>query len=145
MSVPVEELIARYVEPEPNSGCWIWVGHRNSTGYGACLRDRKKVPAHRVIYERYRGPIPAELEADHKCRNRPCVNPDHIEPVTRRENVRRGVSPASRHMAQTHCSRGHEFNATDTYYRGGPKPNRVCKWCRRIHDARRRAKNRAVA
>ena len=83
--------------PEPNSGCWLWTGARDPKGYGLCrfpLGDAVILQrAHRVVYQIERGAIPVGLEIDHLCRNPSCVNPDHLEPVTRRENTLRGNSP----------------------------------------------------
>lgn len=84
-------------------------------------------PVHQVIYEMIIGPIQQGLELDHLCRNHGCVNPAHLEPVTHKENVLRGTSPAAGHAKQTHCDRGHEFTPQNTLlYDGG---RRRCKTC----------------
>lgn len=76
----------------PSTGCWIWQRGKSSTGYGMVNHGGRVVGAHRMYYELLVGPIPNGLEIDHLCRVRACVNPDHMEPVTRAENVRRGTS-----------------------------------------------------
>lgn len=70
--------------------CWVWKGKPNEAGYGRTQKDKKTVLAHRAVYEEYKGEIPAERELDHLCRVPPCVNPEHLDPVTHLENVRRG-------------------------------------------------------
>ncbi len=75
------------IMPEPNSGCWFWLGAL-SRGYGSLKNAR----AHRVAYEMTIGPIPEGLVIDHLCRVTSCVNPDHLEAVTQAENVRRGLT-----------------------------------------------------
>jgi hypothetical protein len=71
-------------------GCWEWTaGRSGGPGYGAFSLGQRKVGAHRWSYENFVGPIPEGLELDHLCRNPGCVNPDHLEPVTRSENIRR--------------------------------------------------------
>ena len=73
-----------------SSGCWEWVGRTGKDGYGSVGAARNSRLAHRVSYEWWMGDIPDGLEIDHLCRNRACVRPDHLEPVTHMENVRRG-------------------------------------------------------
>jgi HNH endonuclease len=112
------------------SGCREWGGYRNSDGYGICARGpggRYSHLAHRRAYQMAVGPIPDGYELDHLCRNRACCNPEHLEPVTHLENVRRGLKGVSR----THCPKGHPFDEDNTYVNsnGRAKPNRLCKAC----------------
>jgi len=102
------------------AGCWNFTGPRLPRGYG---RAGSHGYAHRYFYEVHVGPIPVGLVIDHLCRNHSCVNPDHLEPVTQRENIRRGTAPTARHMASTACPNGHPYTSS-----GGA---RVCKTCRR--------------
>ena len=77
-------------ELDPETGCWVWKGWRNRDGYGAFHHGKRTVFAHRYYYAQAMGPIPYGLTIDHLCHNRACVNPAHMEVVTRRENSRRG-------------------------------------------------------
>lgn len=120
--------------------CWEWTGCVTSNGYGQ-FRDGKVVLAHRWAYEHLVGPVPEGLELDHLCRVRHCVNPDHLEPVTRAENIRRGISriaTARYWTTVTHCSKGHEFTHANTYI--NVRGVRCCKIC--IRDAQRRYKEK---
>jgi predicted transcriptional regulator len=85
----IDKIQSRYI-PEPNSGCWIWLGHIKKNGYGSLTIGEKNFQAHRLSYEAHVGKIPEDKVLDHKCKLRCCCNPDHLEPVTQRENFLRG-------------------------------------------------------
>lgn len=121
------------------SGCWEWVGGRSGNGYGAWTVGGRQRGAHCVMYERHKGPVPKGLCLDHLCRNIVCVNPDHLEAVTIRENLLRGESAQANNARKTHCKHGHEYTPENTM------PVRGGKWCRACHraaGARRRAAGR---
>lgn len=111
-------------------GCWVWTGAKAS-GYGRAFIGGKLRPAHRVTFEMYVSPIPEGLDLDHLCRNRACVNPDHLEPVTRQTNLLRGETHAARHADKTHCEAGHEFTEENTYTWAKNPTWRYCRACRR--------------
>jgi HNH endonuclease len=126
----------------PENDCMIWTASRarsrNGNGGGTFSADGKTVMAYRWAYERYRGPIPEGLVCDHLCRDPMCVNPDHIEIVTRSENNKRGLTghqkkSRNQHTHQRYCKRGHEFTAENTYTRiqQNGKPRRYCNACRK--------------
>ena len=138
----------RYAEAKPlldrledkiliDDGCWEWDGAKYGTGYGVVSWQKKNTHAHRVVYELLVGPIPEGLELDHLCRNRGCVRPDHLEPVTHAENVRRAPFTAAHFQREkTHCPHGHEYTEENIYRtkRGG----RACKACwTRVREAKR--------
>lgn len=77
---------------DASGDCWIWTGTIRDSGYGQVRANGRLQPAHRVVYEWLVSPIPEGLTIDHLCRNRPCVNPDHLEPVTLSLNVQRGAA-----------------------------------------------------
>lgn len=116
------------------SGCWIWAGYISAKGYGRMRTQsgpQQTIGAHRVAYELLVGPIPEGLTIDHLCRNRGCVNPEHLEVVTQRENTRRGKSPAGVNAQKTHCDRcGSELAQLNRRQRG-------CLPCRRIGNRKR--------
>lgn len=125
-----------------SSDCWEWTAHRDKCGYGRMCTEGKLQSAHRLAYEAAVGPIPKGLELDHLCRNRGCINPEHLEPVTHRENMLRGLAGAWQ-RATTHCPHGHEYNAENTLI--APRPNgahqRICKACNQKAMKAWRAKN----
>lgn len=117
-------------------GCWLWVG-ATTKGYGVFRDDNdRNVLAYRYSYEQLRGPIPDGLTLDHLCRVPACVNPDHLEPVTIRENILRGTGPTARNAEKTHCVHGHPFPKTSV--EAGRK--RRCLPCMRRDNAARYTK-----
>jgi hypothetical protein len=96
--------------------CWLWDGAKNSDGYGSMRIDGKTIEAHRLSYTYFNGPLVVGLEIDHLCRVRNCVNPNHLEQITKQENGYRGESPYAKKKRQTHCKHGHSFDEANTYY-----------------------------
>lgn len=119
-------------------GCWLWLAATQSTKwgeYGAFWDGEKLQRAHRVAYKLFRGELPDDLHLDHTCRNTLCVNPWHLEAVTKKVNTLRGMSPAALHARQTHCFRGHPFDVANTYWaKGRHGPQRQCRVCRALYQ-----------
>lgn len=142
----VKERLLAFVSPEPNSGCWLWLGCTNHKGYGKIRVGSKQEFAHRVSYEIHTRQIPDGLQIDHLCRVRCCVNPDHLEPVTAGENIRRGETGkhrgkhrgGRRKSDKAHCPQGHPYDESNSVIYG---KKRICRMCQRASgfDKRRRA------
>jgi len=111
-----------------DDGCWIWLGGLNNTGYGQFWNGKKTVTAHRYSWELHKGKTFKHLDLDHLCRNRRCVNPYHLEPVTNKENVLRGVGITANNSRKTHCHLGHPLSGDNLYVHNN---QRKCKTCRR--------------
>lgn len=140
--------VENYFTPEPNSGCWLWLGSIDTDGYGTfCYtadQPRTRIKAHRAVWQFFRGEVADKMTLDHLCRNRCCVNPQHLEPVTLRENLRRGFGSPAINARRTHCKQGHLLSGENLFYTKGGK-ERHCKICNR-KNAREyaRAKRRAL-
>jgi len=128
--------------PEPNTGCWLWLAALSNKKYGFYKMATGSTRAHKVAYEVLVGPVPDGLVLDHRrCDTPSCVNPDHLEPKTDGENIRR----SSRYCGnRTHCKSGHEFTPENT--RLEQRRTYVCRICRRCRyissitdNARRRS------
>ena len=137
--MPLVERLDRLSIPEPMSGCTLWLGAKSMGGYGMLRVGGAGKYAHRLSWETSRGPIPDGLVLDHICRNRACINPDHLRVVTMRENSLYGAGFGAQNALKRRCPRNHAYDVT--------KPNgwRSCRMCtnanRRI--SRARAKGRA--
>lgn len=128
----IEERFWAKVEKAGPDECWVWTGYL-TRGYGQVGNTR----AHRFSYEQLVGPIPDGLQLDHLCRNRACVNPAHLEPVTSRENTLRGENQVAVNARKTHCNHGHEFTPENTYM--APR-GRECRECHRRWNREYRAR-----
>lgn len=128
------------VERIPFHACWEWVGARSmKEGYGGISVNGRTRIAHRVAYELFVGPIPEGMQIDHLCRNRGCVNPSHLEPVTIRTNLTRSpLTLLSQAAQKTHCPRGHPYDEANTYL--DKNGHRYCRICGL--EASRRWRNR---
>lgn len=118
----------------------MWTGP-TLEGYGVFNWKSERTKAHRAVFELLEGAIADGLEPDHLCEVTLCVRPSHLEPVTHRVNILRGQSPAAQNARKTHCLKGHEFTAENTYER--PDGGRRCRTCRnererKAPDAERR-------
>jgi len=136
------QRFTKYIQLDILSGCWIWKGNLNPDGYGVIKIKGKGLLAHRFSYEYYNDKIKEGLTIDHLCRNKACVNPQHLEPVTLQENIKRGLTGKINHRntRKAYCIHGHEFNEENTYYH---KEHRTCRICKAVREKkyRREIKN----
>ena len=126
---------------QKTDSCWLWSAGVNKDGYGCVHRRPKRWLAHVYAYTLTRGLVPEGLTLDHLCRVRNCVNPDHLEPVTLRENILRGENQAAINVRATRCVNGHEFTAANT--RTSRRGWRICIACKRKRDAESARRRRA--
>lgn len=128
--------LSRYAIEDRGFGspCWIWQGNITSTGYGQTHYKGKPSKPHRVFYQEMVGPIGDGLTIDHLCRQKDCVNPTHLEPVTAAENLRRqfrsGSGSPAINASLTHCKHGHELSGSNVYHPPKNPTHRQCRICR---------------
>lgn len=120
---PLPDRFMAKVEPEPNTGCWLWTGTLHN-GYGRFSPTTKAASAYRISYELFKGPVPAGMEIDHACRVRSCVNPDHLRAVTHTENMQNSV-----YCLKTHCSHGHLLDGANLVRWRAELGLRKCRHC----------------
>lgn len=134
----LESFWAR-VDKSPASGCWHWTG-RLDRGYGTLNFSYRKTRAHRISYLLAYGSVAEGMVLDHLCRNRKCVNPDHLEAVSNKENILRGQAPSAQNKLKTHCKRGHELSGDNLIVAKGGKI-RACRACKAAWAREKRAAN----
>lgn len=135
---PIEDRIAeKFVVA--GSGCWEWTARLNACGYGTVKWNGKSWLAHRAAYTLAVGTIPDGMELDHLCRNRACINPDHLEPVTHKQNMERADFSQRVPVRKPHCKRGHPWSGVRKNGRN------VCHTCKNESTRRSRANQRAAA
>lgn len=146
--VPTEvlDLLTKYtISP---SGCWLWTGTALSHGYAIVSRQQQHYRLHKVAYEQKFGRVPRGLVLDHLCRVRHCINPDHLEAVTDRVNLLRGVGPSAQNAKKTHCPYGHEYTPENTYIAPSKPTERDCRECikrrERFHRKEKRQRYRTL-
>ena len=122
-----------WAKVDKQEGCWLWTG-ATSHGYGQLKVGKGLMYAHRYAYELLVGPIPEGLTLDHLCRNHPCVKPEHLEPVSGRENTLRGEGLTARHARANHCMRGHPYDLSNTYTTADG--SRGCRKCKQISNVK---------
>jgi hypothetical protein len=138
---PVVERFWSRVDKTHEDGCWLWKGSDSRSGYGYLRVDGRQIGAHCYSYQLHIGPIPTGLQIDHLCRSRACVNPDHLEAVTTRENVLRGVGITAQNAKRTHCIHGHEFTPGNTLV-SHEGQRRSCRECKRLRSQQRRRREK---
>lgn len=133
--------VLRLRSTRTSSGCLEWAGVINRGGYGHISHRGNTLLVHRLAYELHVGPIPAGLHIDHLCRNRRCLEPTHLEPVTPRENNLRCNCWGGLNAAKDSCPQGHPYDRHNTYLHGG---RRHCRKCRRAASFRHYLKTRGA-
>jgi hypothetical protein len=137
------DRLAANSQEDPETGCVVWQLALTKAGYARIemAPEKRKVFVHRIVYELNVGPIPEGMVIDHLCRNRACINYEHLEVVTIRENTLRGEGASAENAKKIECRNGHEFTDDNIQWvKGKYGPERRCKECTR--EVRRRGKEK---
>ena len=136
------ENFLKCITIQDKKSCWEWQCALSKKGYGSCSTKTGSTTAHRLSYIFFRGRVPKKMVIDHLCRNRKCVNPNHLEIVTNKENILRGFGACATYARQTHCMRGHQYDSGNMVMRKDKKgTERVCIICERIRAKKYREEN----
>lgn len=133
-------LLAKIFDDQ-ETGCWVFFAARQPTGYGQMWNGKRQEQAHRISYRIYVGEIPEGCEIDHICRNRSCVNPEHLRAVSHRENMRVSNTVMGRNAAKMFCKRGHPFEGRNLFIT--KTGARQCRTCINMHARNAKARRRA--
>jgi hypothetical protein len=131
----IEQRLLAKIQRDEATGCWNWTGGHHPDGYGLISVHDKTRPAHRVSFELYREPIPEKMQIHHICRNKRCVNPNHLSFHTCREHLLLDDTLAAANTAKTHCPKGHPYFGENLYV--SPCGDRHCRTCKRAADLHR--------
>jgi len=143
----VDEVSRFWSKVDKSGDCWLWTAGLR-LGYGQFRRTHDRgnpAVAHRYAYEITKGQIPAGMQLDHLCRNRACVNPDHLEPVSQRVNMLRGLQSRLANGMDDKCAHGHRYTPENTYRNPSRASDIRCRECSRIRDRARRSEKRKAA
>ncbi len=147
-ATPVELRLIEGIELGDH-GCWLWVRAKNHGGYGTITVGGKKLSAHRVAFETLMRPIPENMQIDHLCSVRHCINPEHMECVSGFVNTMRGKGFAAANALKTHCPHGHRYEAGNTRWtivrrhaNGYVQWGRRCRECIKLEKREYRARKR---
>lgn len=120
-----------WAKVDKTDGCWLWTSNISTAGYGLFKIAQRGYVAHILAYETLVGSVPDGLELDHLCKVRRCVNPEHLEPVTQRENIMRANGFAALNARKDACPNGHAYDAKN------PRGSRICTVCKSAYDRER--------
>lgn len=133
----INKFWSRVDKSPAHLGCWLWTGYVTQSGYGQLTVNTIQFYAHRFAWLLRHGSLPdSQLELDHICRNRRCVNPEHLRVLTQRENTMLGVCPMAINARKTHCPQGHPLSPNNTFSNGPRRNWRRCLECKKAHEKR---------
>lgn len=139
----IEERLMEKCSPEPNTGCWLWIGAHQPSGYGQLWNGERPEQAHRISYRIYFGKFSEKLEIDHICRQPSCINPNRLRVVSHKENMRASNTIMGINSRKTHCQNGHLLCGKNLLrLKNG---SRNCRICRNEYARKRKRRIREMA